>query len=440
MKMKIKYLLVTQIPFTTNAAGEPVVDRLWARDLIGLAESVGAVRVVAPEVPATAKFDTWGPDAMPIPIGCGVTFVGFPEIRSRLDWWKWPLIRSVLRREVKQADLVHSSNPFAPYIGLRYAHELAVKLGKKTLMVVAEDFVDMLRWEWVRTASGPWQRKQRERETRRLEKRVAAMVATASLSFLHTPAAVERFRLAAKNGVAIRQTLHDGEDVIGLEPLLRRAAQLEAGRPLRIASASRHSGLKGHDKLIQAIGLLRDRGIHVNLDLYGSGADTGLLQNLIDARQLNDRVRLAGTISPGRPLYNALAAFDLFAMVHRTTDFGRGFWDAMACGLPVIAFRTPAALDTVRDGEDGFITPLDDPQSLAEKLARLHENRRLVTEAAVNARRRALDNTRTEWFRMRAQWIGDLFYEGEAAGEAAVVTASVRPEAEAVAPVVAICR
>ena len=85
MKMKIKYLLVTQIPFTTNAAGEPVVDRLWARDLIGLAESVGAVRVVAPEVPATAKFDTWGPDAMPIPIGCGVTFVGFPEIRSRLD-------------------------------------------------------------------------------------------------------------------------------------------------------------------------------------------------------------------------------------------------------------------------------------------------------------------------------------------------------------------
>ena len=140
-----------------------------------------------------------------------------------------------------------------------------------------------------------------------------------------------------------------------------------------------------------------------------------MLQRLIDARGLNDRVKLAGTISPGRPLYIMLSTFDLFAMTHRTSDFGRAFWDAMACGLPVIAFRTPAAVDTVRDGRDGFITPLDDPQSLAEKLAVLHENRSRLIETAVGARRRALDNTRTEWYRMRSQWIRDLFLEEQPA-------------------------
>jgi glycosyltransferase involved in cell wall biosynthesis len=406
---KLNYLLVTQIPFTRNQQSEPVVDRLWARDLIGLAESVGEIRVVAPEIRAGSDFDTWGPDAMAMPNNCGVTFVGFPEIRTRLDLWKWPAIRSVLRREVKQADIVHSSNPFAPYVGLRYAHNLAVKLGKKTLVVLAEDFVDMLRWEWVRTGKSALQRKLRDHETNRLQKTVCEMLATASLAFLHTPATVERFRLAAKNAVAIRHPLHDQEDVISPEKIEQRFAELKEGRPMRIVTACRHSGLKGLDMLIKAVGLLKDRGITVELALYGRGADTAHLQKLIDSRGLNDRVKLAGTVSPGYPLYNTLSGFDLFAMTHRTTDFGRAFWDAMACGLPVIAFRTPAANGTVYDGSDGFITPLDDPQSLSEKLATLHESRSLLVEGGRCARQRALNNTRTEWFRMRAQWICDLF-------------------------------
>ena len=127
MNSPINYLLVTHIPFTRNAAGEPVVDRLWARDLLALAQSFGSVRVAAPEIPYSADFQTWGPDAAPLPPGCGVIFAGFPAIRSRLDVWRWPFIRGVLRREVRKADLVHSSNPFAPWVGLRYAHDLAVK-------------------------------------------------------------------------------------------------------------------------------------------------------------------------------------------------------------------------------------------------------------------------------------------------------------------------
>jgi glycosyltransferase involved in cell wall biosynthesis len=409
MKKSMNYLLVTQIPFTRNQSGAPVVDRLWGRDLVALAKSFGSVRVVAPEIPASEKFDTWGPDATPMSSDSGVTFVGFPVIQSRLDLWKWPAIRAVLRREVKKADLVHSSNPFAPYVGLRYAHDLAVKLGKKTLVVVAEDFVDMLDWEWVRTGTSAVQRLRRASELRRLEKTVQQMLASASLSFLHTPATVQRFRLAAKNSIAIRHPLHDAEDVISIKEMEWRFADLQAGRPIRIASACRHSGLKGLEMLIQAIGLLKDRGIRVEASLYGRGSDTSHLRTLIESRGLQDQVALPGTVSPGKPLYDTLSRFDLFAMVHRTTDFGRAFWDAMACALPVIAFRTPAAAGTVCDGSDGFITPLDDPQSLSEKLAHLHENRHLLVDAARAARRRALDNTRTQWFTMRAQWVRDLF-------------------------------
>ncbi len=412
MNSPINYLLVTHIPFTRNAAGEPVVDRLWARDLLALAQSFGSVRVAAPEIPYSADFQTWGPDAAPLPPGCGVIFAGFPAIRSRLDVWRWPFIRGVLRREVRKADLVHSSNPFAPWVGLRYAHDLAVKLRKKTLVVVAEDFVDMLSWEWLRTAPSKFQRLRRASQLRALEKTVRQMVATASLTFLHTPAAVERFRLSAANGIAIRQALHDESEVISVKSVEERIASLAAGRPLRIASACRHSGLKGLEMLILAIGLLKERGIRVEAALYGSGPNTEKLKALIESRGLADQVALPGPVSPGAPLYQALAAFDLFAMAHRTTDFGRAFWDAMACGLPVVAFRTPASQDTVRDRVDGFITPLDDPQSLSEELGYLNENRQMLGDAAKAARRRALENTRGAWFNMRAQWIRDLFLHG----------------------------
>ena len=310
---------------------------------------------------------------------------------------------------MRQADLIHSSNLFAPWLGLRYAHDLAVRLGKKTLMVVAEDFVDMLGWEWVRTSSSSLKRFRRAAELRRLEKHVRSMTATASLTFLHTPASVERFRLSAANGVAIRQALHDTADVIAPECLEARLASLAIDRPLRIAAASRHSALKGLEMLILAIGLLKGRGTRIEASLYGSGQDTAKLRSLIASRGLDDQVTLPGPISPGTPLYNELSRFDLFSMVHRTTDYGRGFWDAVACALPVISFRTPAAQDTIRDGLDGFITPLDDPQSLSEKLAHLHENRVLVADASRAARRRALDNTRAIWFNMRADWIRDLF-------------------------------
>jgi glycosyltransferase involved in cell wall biosynthesis len=409
MTSPIRYLLVTHIPFTRNQAGDAVVDQLWARDLLALAQPFGSLRVAAPELPASADFETWGPGSTSLPTASGVTFAGFPVIRSRRDLWKWPSIRAVLRREVGQADLVHSSNSFAPWTGLRYAHDLAARRGKKTLVVVAEDFVDMLNWEWVRTGTTRLQRARRAAHLRSLERAVRDMTATASLTFLHTPAAVERFRLYAANGIAIRQALHDHSDVISESRLEERCAALRAGQPLRVAAASRHAGLKGLEMLILAIGLLKERGVRIEACLYGSGPNTAKLERLIHSRGLADQIQFPGSVSPGGPLYDALSRFDLFVMAHRTTDFGRAFWDAMACALPVVAFRTAAAQDTVRDGIDGFLTPLDDAQSLSEQFARLHENRCLIVNAARAARRRALDNTRSAWFNMRAQWIRDLF-------------------------------
>jgi L-malate glycosyltransferase len=115
-----------------------------------------------------------------------------------------------------------------------------------------------------------------------------------------------------------------------------------------------------------------------------------------------------GALPPGPEMYQAIAAGHLFAMPHRTTDFGRAFFDAMAGATPVVAFRTAASVDTVRDGVDGLIVPLDDVEGLAAALRRFDRDRALLIRAAHEARTRALTNTRSAWYQYRAEWTREL--------------------------------
>lgn len=404
-----------------------MLDALWARDLEGLTASLGPIRVLAPEIPwvqsnvretpSPVGF-TWGLTSVVIKPESDLTFVGFPQISSRRDLWRWPFIRAVMQREVKWADLVHSSNLFPPYVGLSYAHDEAVRRRKKTIFVIAEDFYDMLEWEWVRLGSGQLARWRRRRALQALDARVRRSAASASLTFLHTPAAVARYRLSARNGVAIRLPEHESEDVIRPETLAQKNAWVSAGEPLTIIAACRHQPLKGLDFLIRAIALLATRGVHIHARLFGNGDMTGQLQTEVRRLGLTDLVSFPGTLPPGIEIIQAIAEGHLFAMPHRTTDFGRAFFDAMAGGTPVVAFRTAASVETVRDGVDGLLAPLDDVNGLAAAIERFHRDRTFLVRAAEAARARALVDTRSAWHQFRAGHIRALLHDPVAVPEA----------------------
>jgi glycosyltransferase involved in cell wall biosynthesis len=404
----MNYLLVTHIPFAHDDHGNAVVDSLWARDLIGLANTMGPIRVAAPQLANASDLRAWGPAVATLPATSGISFRGFPPVHSAREPWKWWRIRSVLREEVENADLIHTSNGFPPYAGLAYAHDLAVRLKKKTVFVIAEDFHDMLSWEWIRPAHG-FQRMRRQFALRALDRRTQLSAGTASLTLMHTPASVARYRHHAANSLAIRQPGHEAEQVIPEQALAHRLSSLHQGRPLRIVTACRHADLKGLDLLIRAIALTKRRGIHLRAQLVGQGPQTEQLRNLASDLGVRSEIEFPGSLPAGPELDAALRSADLFLMPHRTTDFGRAFFDAMASGLPVVAFRTPASIDTVYENTDGLLTPLDDVQGLAEAIARLHYDRDQLASLSRGARRRALDNTRSEWFRLRAEWTQSLF-------------------------------
>lgn len=80
------------------------------------------------------------------------------------------------------------------------------------------------------------------------------------------------------------------------------------------------------------------------------------------------------------------SALDVFVLPSRLESFGQTGLEAMACGTPVIAFRTGGLPDFVDDGVTGLLAPdPNNPAGLAERLLWLqhHEQeRRAMSEAA----------------------------------------------------------
>jgi len=409
-----KNLLVTHIPFARGEQpGQIVLDGLWARDLQGLIDSgQSSLTVVAPELPQGCDMRSWGPSATVLEPGPSLRFVGIPPVTGRYQWRNWLRIRAILRSEVERADLIQTSNFFPPYLGLSHAHDHAVRRGKKTLLTIAEDFIDMLTWEWLRVAPPGLVALRRQWQLAAMDRRVRRTAATATLTFMHTPASVVRWRNATREGFAIRQPGHELADVIAESAFSRKMREIEAGDPLLIVAACRQKPLKGLDFLIRAVAILGQRQVPVSVRLYGEGESTAALRGLAAQYGVADRVEFPGALPPGSAIYQAISAAHLFAMPHRTTDFGRAFYDAMAGGCPVLAFRTPASIDTVREDIDGLITPLDDTESLASAIEGLHRDRSRLARLATAARQRGLNETRSVWYQLREARIAELFDPG----------------------------
>ena len=404
----MRYLLVTPIPFVRQHDDTVMLDGLWAEDLRGLVTGIGPVTVAAPELKSD-EIRSWGPGFETLGSKDEITFISLPNRKGRLDFTYHLRLRQILRGAVKNSDIVHTSNFFQLDTPLYYAHDLAVRMKKKTLFVVAEDFYDMQLWEWIRTKTHRLKRWRGQWVLRRLDRHVQKRVRTSSLTFLHTPAAVARYRTFAANAVAIRQPLHERQDVIAEDRFAAKCAAIRNNEPLVLCTASRMESLKGVDFVVRAVSILKRRGIFVHAFLYGNGRRLTSFKNLAERLGVSDRVNFPGSLAPANVLREALANGHIFLMPHLTSDFGRAFFDGIAAGCPVIAFRSIASEDTVRHGVDGLITPNADDEGLADGIARFHFDREMLIRSAQAARTRALENTKTFWNDYRAQMIHGLF-------------------------------
>jgi glycosyltransferase involved in cell wall biosynthesis len=152
-----------------------------------------------------------------------------------------------------------------------------------------------------------------------------------------------------------------------------------------VVTAGRLTHAKGFDLLIAGFRTVAERHPDWSLHIYGSGDWHDRLARQIHESGLDGTVTLKGF---SRSLQRDLAEASIFAMSSRYEGFSLALVEAMAVGLPPVAFACPQGpIEIIDDGVDGLLVPPQDTKALASAICSLIENPGLRAELAAAARR-----------------------------------------------------
>jgi glycosyltransferase involved in cell wall biosynthesis len=168
---------------------------------------------------------------------------------------------------------------------------------------------------------------------------------------------------------------------------------------LVVGYVSTFHGYEGIHYLVEAIGLLRGRGMRVKGLLVGDGRERDRLERLAAELGIEDDVVFTGRVAHDEvPSYYAL--IDVF-VVPRTDEATTQLvtplkpFEAMAAGRTVVVSDTRALSEIVADRETGRVFAPEDPQALAGVIQELSED---------PAERRRLADAGREWVCTRRTW------------------------------------
>ncbi|HET7621608.1 MAG TPA: glycosyltransferase family 1 protein [Gemmatimonadaceae bacterium] len=174
-----------------------------------------------------------------------------------------------------------------------------------------------------------------------------------------------------------------GVDTTRFRPVQRRKARSMVGLEQdehAILQLGRLVPRKGIDNVICGVARLRDRhDVRATLIIVGGDSYTpdpvrtpeiARLMAVADREGVAEQVRFIGRRGRDCLRYYYSAA-DVFVTTPWYEPFGLTPLESMACGTPVIGADVGGIRYTVCDGETGYLVPPNDPEALADRLARV---------------------------------------------------------------------
>lgn len=124
---------------------------------------------------------------------------------------------------------------------------------------------------------------------------------------------------------------------------------------------------KAPDVVIQALALLKERGVNVHVTWLGDGVYRKGMQEYAQSLGVSDKIAFVGAVSM-EAVAEYLRASDMFILVSRTEGLPRALIEAMAEGLPCVATNVGGIPELL---EDAMLIPKNDAKALADKVAYL---------------------------------------------------------------------
>lgn len=173
--------------------------------------------------------------------------------------------------------------------------------------------------------------------------------------------------------------------------------------PLKVIYFGRLTAYKGVDRCLRAVAAARQAGSNVTLDILGDGVEEKALRELTQDLAATSCVTFHAARPFDQDFFRFLYGFHLLLAAPLREDTPRSALDAMAAGIPYLAFDTYYYRQLLESGA-GEIVPWPDIEAMTRSLIMLAGDRERIVKMVENAVAFARLNTQEIWLERRLAW------------------------------------
>jgi glycosyltransferase involved in cell wall biosynthesis len=163
-----------------------------------------------------------------------------------------------------------------------------------------------------------------------------------------------------------------GNIIVVPNPLSFVSEKISTTGNKKAIAVGRLSHEKGFDMLIEAWKLVAKEHPDWELDIFGNDDNyKDVLLQLIVENRLENQVKLHESI---KDIQNVYPDYSMVILTSRLEAFSMVLLEAMACGIPSIAFDAYGPKDIIQTGENGFLVKTGDIKALSGQINRLIES------------------------------------------------------------------
>lgn len=196
---------------------------------------------------------------------------------------------------------------------------------------------------------------------------------------------VER-ELGVKREIEI---MYSGVDTTLFRPMEPTGKYLSEGQ-FKLLTIARLHRYKGLEYLIEAMGLLQEMQ-EAKLYILGKGSEEENLKKLVKRLALERNVEFLQQSIPNYEMPFLYGECDVYVQPSIIEPYGIAVLEAMACGKPVIGTKVGGMLDTIKDGETGFLVEVGNAEEIADRIMILRDGDKRA-EMGEKARDRVVEN------------------------------------------------
>lgn len=170
-----------------------------------------------------------------------------------------------------------------------------------------------------------------------------------------------------------------------LPPQFEAAGIVEPNGTFVFGHVSNLDPVKRVDLLIAAFHQAFAGSVDVQLRIAGNSVQRGALEQQVRALGVTN-ITFVGNLSRAH-IVDEFSRYDAFVLPSSVESFGVVLWEAMACGVPIIASDTDGGRLAVVE-ESGYLVPRDDEDALAASLLKMRAkhasfDRQMIRDRAV---------------------------------------------------------